>query len=68
MKLIRKSGPIQHPRQPDPIWYLTFDRMDYIEFRQWADHNGIRYRFTSESVRVMMFSETDAMLCYLSFV
>ena len=66
MKLIHRSDVVNAAK--NPVWFVTFDRMDYIEFRHWADHNGIRYRFTSESTRVMLFSETDAMLCYLSFV
>lgn len=67
MKVIRKAA-VNDPKHAEPVWFLTFDRIDHIAFRHWADTNGIRYRFTWEGNRVQLFTETDALLCYLSFV
>jgi hypothetical protein len=67
VKALRMSGEIIDARLGS-IWYITFDYMDHLAFRKWAEDQGVRYRFTDETNRVRIFTEMDAMLCYLSFV
>lgn len=67
MRCIRRSGPVPDDKHGE-LWFLTFENIDYIEFRKWAEDAGVRYRFTWESNRVQMFTETDALICYLSFL